>query len=140
MPPAPVSDLRAFLEGTWTVDRDLAEGDARGRFEGLATFTTDGEGLLWDEHGELVLGAYRGPARRRLQLVPRGAAWEVLFEDGRPFHLLDLSSGHCEAGHDCRADRYDGSFDVLGPDAFEVAWDVHGPAKDQRIVSRYRRR
>lgn len=140
MPATEIADLRAYLEGAWSVDRELRDGERRGRFQGVATFRAEDGGIWWDEDGEIDFGAFRGPAHRRLRLVPRGTAWEVRFEDGRHFHLLDLSSGHCDAGHDCGADRYDGTFDVLAPDAFEVVWVVRGPAKDQRIVSRYRRR
>jgi hypothetical protein len=139
MPPVPVADLPAFLEGVWRVERDLDDGHRRGRFEGVATFSRAGHGLVWDERGEIAFGDHRGPARRRLLLLPHGTGWEVRFEDGRPFHLLDLSAGRCAAGHDCGADRYDGAFDVLAEDAFKVAWVVRGPRKDQRIVSRYSR-
>ena len=137
---APVPDLADYLPGRGSVERALRDGERRGRFAGEATFALDGDGLLWDEHGEVALGDHVGPARRRLRLVRSDDAWEVRFEDGRPFHRLDLSAGRWSAGHDCRADRYDGAFEVLGGDAFDIAWEVHGPAKDQRIVSRYRRR
>ncbi|HEY8584685.1 MAG TPA: DUF6314 family protein [Capillimicrobium sp.] len=139
--PDPGSDLAGYLAGAWRVERDVRDGERHGRFEGVATFTQEPGGeLRWDETGELRLGPYRGPARRQLRLVPDGDAWEVRFEDGRPFHRLDLRAGRWTAGHDCRADRYDGVFSIAGDDAFEVAWDVAGPAKDQRILSRYERR
>lgn len=137
-PPSP-SDVLAFLEGRWLIEREIDDGDRRGGFRGLATFTRDRDGLVWDEVGELELGTYVGPARRRLRVDRAADVWEVSFDDGRPFHALDLSSGHWEASHDCHADRYDGTFDVTAPDALDIAWRVRGPAKDQRIVSRYRR-
>lgn len=136
---APVPDLAEYLPGRWQVERELRDGERRGRFSGEATFALDGDEIVWDEQGEIGLGDHVGPARRRLRLVRGSGAWEVRFDDGRPFHRLDLSAGRWSAGHDCRADRYDGAFEVLSDDAFDVIWDVHGPAKDQRIVSRYRR-
>jgi hypothetical protein len=134
-----IADLRTFLEGRWSVDRDLVDRERHGRFEGLATFTRAGDGLVWDEVGEIDLDGHRGPARRRLEVQPAHGDWEVRFDDGRPFHALDLSTGRCVAEHDCGEDRYEGAFQVHGSDAFDVVWHVRGPAKAQRIVSRYRR-
>jgi hypothetical protein len=134
-------DLAAYLCGRWGVDRVVRDGEARGAFAGTAEFSPTGARaeLLWDEAGELRLAGYEGPARRRLHLVPDGEGWEVRFDDGRPFHPLDLREGRCAAAHDCGADRYEGEYVIRGPDAFDVVWRVRGPAKDQEIVSRYRR-
>ena len=63
----------------------------------------------------------------------------VEFEDGRPFHPLDLSGGACAVEHLCGEDRYAGEYVVLGPDALRVAWLVTGPRKRQVIESLYRR-
>jgi hypothetical protein len=155
----PVVDLVAFLTGGWTVERTVRDGDEQGAFSGRASFRAgadidadagagvdDGAGsaagdsaLVWDETGELRLGRYVGPARRRLLLVGAGDAWEVRFDDGRPFHPLDLRGGRCAAAHDCGEDRYEGEYRVLGRAAFETRWRVRGPTIDQEIVSRYRR-
>lgn len=94
--------------------------------------------LAWCEEGELVSASHRGPARRAMRVVPAGAAWEVLFEDGRPFHPLDLAQGRCDVVHLCGADRYDGSFHMPAPGRLVVRWRVRGPAKDLEIVSDYR--
>ena len=130
--------LPEYLLGAWEVDRDLE--DARhgaGRFAGRATFSRDGDGLVWEESGRMRLGGYAGPARRRLRIVPDGGGWEVRFADGRPFHRLDLSGGGCQMHHPCGEDRYDGELEVLGPDAFALRWRVTGPAKAQRLDARY---
>lgn len=132
------------LAGRWTIERrvrDLRLGhDAA--FTGTAEIAPDagapGE-LCWREEGELVSAAHRGPARRVMRITPSGAAWEVLFEDGRPFHPLDLSGGGCDVVHLCGADRYDGAFRIEDPDRVSVRWRVRGPAKDLEITSEYRR-
>jgi len=132
----------AFLPGRWGVERTLR--DARlgaGTFAGTATFERDEDGGLdWLETGRLRLGGYEGPARRRLRVAREEGAWMVRFDDGRPFHPLELRATACEVTHPCGADTYAGQYVVLGPDAFDVTWRVRGPAKDQRIASRYRRR
>jgi hypothetical protein len=127
-----------FLPGRWTVARTLADAAlGAGSFEGVATFApARGGGLDWEESGRLRLGAYDGPARRRLLLRPEPAGWMVRFDDGRPFHPLRLDEA---VEHPCGEDRYEGRYVVVGPDAFDVAWRVRGPAKDQRIESHYRR-
>jgi Family of unknown function (DUF6314) len=158
--PTGAGDLGPFLAGRWRVERSLREGDEEGTFIGTAEFvvraptTQDGrvvERMDWTEHGRLRLGRYDGVAQRRLELVrgegsaglasgaTRWDGWEVRFDDGRPFHALDLSGGVCAAVHPCGEDVYEGDYRVLGEDAFDVRWRVRGPHKDQWIVSRYRR-
>ena len=133
-----MTDLAAFLPGRWRVERrlhDAALGD--GSFRGTATFTPDGDALAWEEAGRMTFGRYDGPARRALRIVPDAGGWEVRFADGRPFHRLDLEGDRCRFAHACGEDRYAGVLAVRGPDAFEIAWDVSGPGKAQRLVARY---
>ena len=132
-------DLVRFLAGRWTVERTLRWGDETGDFTGTAEFRPDGDGLVWDEEGRLRWQRYDGRARRRLLVVPAGDGWEVRFDDGRPFHPLDLRTGAASAVHPCGEDRYEGDYRVVGDDELHVRWRVVGPAKDQDIRSRYRR-
>ena len=127
-------DPIAFLTGRWEVRRRLTdlETGTEGDFEGRAEFGRDG---LWVETGRLRFGAYDGEARRVLRLVAGG----VEFEDGRPFHSLDLAIGTCAVEHRCGADRYAGQYLVVGPDELHVVWYVAGPHKRQVIDSVYRR-
>jgi hypothetical protein len=122
----------AELTGRWRIERrvrDLRTGTS-GRFRGVATITPDGR---WVEEGTLEFGGYRGPARRELRIVDG----DVFFADGRPFHPLDLTGRPVE--HRCGADRYTGALRLRGPDALDVAWEVTGPHKQQRIDTAYRR-
>ncbi|MBF6621048.1 MAG: hypothetical protein ITG02_12570 [Patulibacter sp.] len=137
----PVEDPVSFLAGTWQVDRDLheAEGDRSGRFVGSAEFVPDGDGLRWTETGDTRLGDYAGSASRVLLVRPTADGWEVRFEDERFFHPLDLRDGRSRVDHPCGEDHYRGELRVESPERFVVAWRVHGPRKDQTIVSRYTR-
>jgi len=158
MAPSPVllavPDLAAYLVGAWTVEREIDDRRQRrrGTFSGEARFVPGDGAIDWVERGTLRLeapapreGEPRGApvetaASRRLRIVPtpRGG-WEVRFEDGHLFHPLDLRDGACEVDHPCRADRYAGRYEVLGPDAFLARWTVAGPQKDHLIASTYRR-
>jgi hypothetical protein len=133
------ADLPAYLLGTWEVARTLHDAElGAGRFDGRATFTATADGLAWHETGRMRLGAYDGPAGRKLHIVAAGRGWEVRFADGRRFHALDLDGdGTCALEHPCGADRYTGEFIVQGPDAFEVRWRVSGPRKAQALTGRY---
>lgn len=64
---------------------------------------------------------------------------DVFFDDGRPFHRLDLSAGMDNPEHPCSPDVYRGSFLVSGPDAWSYEWSVTGPAKDLLLTSELRR-
>jgi len=122
-----------YLRGDWHVERsivDLRTG-GRGQFRGVVRCTPGPGGrLVLDEEGELVWRAHRGPARRVLELrrVSRGHA-EVLFDDGRPFHALELRRDGFLAHHVCGDDRYDGRFLLHGPSRWSVAWQAVGPSK-----------
>jgi hypothetical protein len=123
-----------FLAGRWTVQRRLTDllAGTEGAFEGVAEFGADG---TWTETGRLRFGAYDGEARRVLRVVD-GA---VEFEDGRPFHPLDLSGGACAVEHLCGEDRYIGEYALAGSGELRVVWLVTGPRKHQRIESLYQR-
>jgi hypothetical protein len=132
------------LAGRWSIERrvrDMRLGhDAV--FAGTADIAPDPDApgeLCWREEGELVSAAHRGPARRVMRIVASGGAWEVLFDDRRPFHPLDLSQGACDVVHLCGADRYEGAFRIEDHGRVSVRWRVRGPTKDLEITSEYRR-
>ncbi|MDQ8043671.1 MAG: DUF6314 family protein [Solirubrobacteraceae bacterium] len=131
------ADLPAWLAGTWSVDRDINDG--QGAFTGTATFEPQPGGTVrWAEEGSLQLGDFTGPATRVLFLHPADP-WEVRFDDGRLFHPLDLSGGGFAAEHPCGPDLYRGTYDPRSDDELLVHWHVTGPGREDDIVSRYRR-
>lgn len=138
-----VSDLSAFLEGAWQLNRDLDDRRTlqRGRLDGGAVFSPCGTQLIYRERGVLRIGAYRGRAERVYNYAfPAPWRAEVAFDDGAPFHDLDLTDGTWSAVHRCREDFYQGRFRVLAPDAWEAVWRVAGPRKDQTLTTRYCRK
>jgi hypothetical protein len=140
----PVPDVLAYLAGNWRTERtvrDLASG-AEGEFSGTTAFgQLEGRGLLSRESGTFVWQGVPRPAERTLLFLPGetpGTA-DVRFSDSRPFHGLDLSSGHHVADHPCAADLYRGEFTVLNPDRWRTVWRVGGPAKDLVLTTEYTR-
>ncbi|WP_428955872.1 DUF6314 family protein [Streptomyces sp. cg35] len=140
----PVSDVLAFLAGSWRVERtvrDLA-ADATGTFTGTTEFTAaDGDGLLHFESGTFEWRGVSRPAERTLRYLPgetHGTA-VVRFMDGRFFHGLDLRGGHHIADHPCSADLYRGEFEVYDAGRWRTVWRVRGPAKDLVLTTDYRR-
>lgn len=137
-----VADLRRFLADTWWVSRvlvDQAKG-ARGTFLGRAAFDPDGDDLAYREIGTMVFGDYRGAGHRTYRYrFPSPGRAAVSFDDGRPFHDLDLSDGTWRADHLCGADRYQGRFTAVSSEAWLAEWRVTGPRKDLVITGRYLR-
>ncbi|MEU2927646.1 DUF6314 family protein [Streptomyces sp. NPDC048304] len=138
----PVADVLAHLAGRWRVERDvrdLASGD-EGRFEGVVDFTAlPGGALLHEESGAFTWQGVTRPATRTLRFLPGptpGTA-DVRFADGRPFHELDLGTGHWIAEHPCAADLYRGEFTVRDADHWRTVWRVGGPAKDLLLTTDY---
>jgi len=106
----------------------------------MARFTPEPGGLRYNESGTLIFGSYQGPAIQSYAFVcltPSTAA--VQFEDGRPFHDLDLTAGRADIVHACAPDLYRGRYRVGGPESWSLAWIVTGPRKRLRIATRYRR-
>ncbi len=136
----PVPDLGHFLLGAWRLTR-LGWNGVPGRtmrLRGVARCSASAGGLLFEERGVMAIGSYSGEAVRRCVFRLRGAGVaEISFEDGTPFHLLDLREGAARVWHDCAPDRYEGRYRVLGPDRWTLVWRVTGPRKRQLIASRF---
>jgi hypothetical protein len=143
--PMPVTDLRAFFEGSWRIVSEIDDRRAGARHEmrGTGTFApAPGEtsALVYD--AEVVwapAGQTLTATRRYLIAGIRGAAAEVRFDDGRPFHALDLSAGSCPVHHRCPPDVYAGAYRLLDTNRFTVHWTVTGPRKDSVLFTTFTR-
>ncbi|WP_375502224.1 DUF6314 family protein [uncultured Jatrophihabitans sp.] len=127
------------LVGTWQLHRRLADlrtGTA-GTMTGTLALSVDTEGVEWSESGVLHWTGRDVEVTRRYLLRDGSDGWWVYFDDGRPFH--PWTPGRT-VEHPCRADLYRGLVRVDSPHRWRIAWDVIGPAKHQRIVSRLVRR
>lgn len=92
----------------------------------------NGTGVRWFEHGRLTFNGRDYDSTRELLLVPDGEAWSMRFADGREFHPWTPG---VRVTHPCGADTYRGLVDVRA-DRLRTLWDVIGPAKDQRLITR----
>jgi hypothetical protein len=105
-----------------------------GRVTGRLELTLVGSSVRWLEEGRLEWDGAVLPVTRELRLTPDEDGWQVRFADGRPFHPWRPGD---VVTHPCRADLYRG---VISADPLcrrlRVLWDVTGPDKDQRIITR----
>jgi hypothetical protein len=151
---APDFNLRAYLLGTWVVDRTLLDRSTRtqGSFTGVVRFTAtdDDGGLRFREEGTVSWASVPGgpagrpftaPASREYLLRPTGApdTLDMFFPDGRPFHRMGFGPQSSRDQHWCDPDSYRVNYTRTGPDEFRYEWDVTGPAKDQLLTSVLRR-
>ena len=128
----------AFL-GAWRIAREIEDRRGPdGRFEGRAIISEVAPGeWLYHETGRLSFGAGQGfDAERRYLWRPAGAMIDVFFDDGRPFHRIDLAGGADR--HHCAPDIYDVRYDFRDWPFWEAVWHVSGPRKDYVMRSRYR--
>ena len=137
---AELADPRVLL-GEWRLDRTVLDrrSGVRGCVHGSLRVTDEGDRLRWAERGTLRWDGREVEVERTYLLVPGcvedGAGPQVLFADGRPFHPWRPGEW---VEHPCAEDRYRGL--VTGDrERVRVVWEVLGPAKDQRLVSRLRR-
>ena len=139
----PVPNLKAFLLGSWKLQRVLVDRDEAmtGRFDGEASFRPCARGLLYEEHGTVTFGGHRGQAEQTyVYEFPEGdGRASVRFRDGRAFHRLDLSGGLDHVSHACGADLYEGAFTALSESAWKSEWKVTGPRKHYDLASTYTR-
>jgi Family of unknown function (DUF6314) len=124
------------LVGVWQLRRRLVDRRA-GRFgtvTGWLELTLVGSVVHWLELGDLQWAGQVYEVTRELHIVRVGAGWQVRFPDGRLFHRWAPEK---IVEHPCRADRYRGLIRVdRGRRRLRVLWDVTGPDKEQRIVTR----
>ena len=127
------------LLGTWELRRRLVDRRAgvSGRVRGWLELCAAGPDVRWLERGVLCWRGAEHPVSRELRVVREGDDWAVRFADGRPFH--PWWPGRV-VEHPCRADLYRGLIRVDRDGArLRVLWDVTGPGKAQRILTRCHR-
>ncbi|WP_394941817.1 DUF6314 family protein [Psychromicrobium sp. YIM B11713] len=151
--PVAISNLAAFLLGSWRIERTLLERSTgqRGEFQGDLEFSSSHSGLHYRESGTLRWDApqevgsaprdHRVPVKRDylLRATPDPRVLDWYFDYGDYFHQLDLSSGRWQTEHPCSADLYRVDYTVLDAEHLRVIWEVAGPHKDQLISSSWSR-
>ncbi|HEV7654082.1 MAG TPA: DUF6314 family protein [Mycobacteriales bacterium] len=133
-------DARAAVEdliGRWSLARRVADRRTgrQGTVRGELVIAPDGAGLRWAERGTLRWAGTDHPVTRTYLLREHADGWWAEFDDGRPFHPWRPGT---PVTHPCRADVYSGLVTVDG-DRIRTVWDVRGPAKHQRLVTRLTR-
>lgn len=140
--PAPLPELAVdptTLTGEWQLERRIADHRTgeMGQMVGSLSLTLDPSGLWWAERGTLRWAGRDIPAQRLLAVRLLNGEWWMTFADGSPFHTWQPGR---LVHHPCQADRYAGLVDVHpSGDLMRILWDIEGPAKRQRIFTRYRR-
>ena len=140
---APRSAVRTWappdLVGRWDFRRRLVDRSAGilGRATGTLTVTAAGAGCRWREDGELAWNGRRAPISRTLGLAFIDGEWWATFADGGLFHPWRWD---VVVEHPCGHDLYRGLLRLGGDgNRLRIGWDVTGPAKQQRILTAYRR-
>ena len=127
--------------GSFDVSRVIEDHRAEqtSRFEGTARIAVAQSGAEYVEIGTLIMNDMRFEAERRYLWRGQGARIAVAFADGAPFHDFDPVLGGQATEHLCGEDMYRGGYDVSGWPSWAVTWDVSGPRKDYRSITRYHR-
>jgi len=137
MAASPAQSLFEALPGAWTLRREIEDTRfGAGTFEGRATFAPQPDGtLLYEEHGELQLGAWRGPAWRRWVYSLEGDALVIRYPGtGAELHAFRLNrDGAATHVHVCDPDRYSAALQRLSGGEISLAYNVTGPAKNYRL-------
>jgi hypothetical protein len=128
------------LEGRWRLSRVIRDADgSEARLHGVAVFRREGDGFVQEEEGWLTLPGGGAPLRatRRYLWADGEGGLEVRFEDGRPFHTVQLGVERPEAAHECAPDVYRVAYDFGDWPRWRAVWRVTGPRKDYVMTSDY---
>lgn len=127
--------------GDWRVTRVIEDRlGPPGRFEGTATLTPDGVGLIYAEIGRLTLGsAPKMQAERSYLWREESDLIQVLFDDARPFHRFDPNLGGAGERHYCDPDIYDVVYALDDWPNWSSTWTVTGPRKDYTMRTQFAR-
>ena len=122
------------LLGRWQLERRVLDRLAgmHGRMTGTLDLVPDGADVRWLERGTFSYAGRAFHSTRELLIRRRADGWFVHFVDGREFHPWRPGA---PVVHPCRADVYRGVVDAR-PELLRTLWDVHGPNKDQRLITR----
>ena len=125
------------MVGRWHLRRRVLDRLAgrRGCAVGTLTVRPEGASLGWLEVGCFTWDGQRFEMSRSLRLRQHEGDWWMEFQDGRLFHPWRPGA---IVEHPCAEDLYTGLIDVRA-ERMSTLWDVTGPAKSQRLLTRYRR-
>lgn len=138
------------LQGSWTLRRRVADRSTGlvGTVAGELRITVEAGHVAWTETGRFewthpgpVPGQWlprrSAPIRRELRLAPVDGQWWMQFADGRAFHPWRPGR---PVDHPCAADHYRGLVQIdLDGRGMRTVWDVTGPTKEQRLITRLTR-
>lgn len=124
----------ADFAGRWSLEREITPAvGPSASFRGQAVWSPDGNALRYVEEGQMQIEGHAAMQATRSYLWLPDLT--VQFDDGRFFHQVPAMGG--ETGHWCDPDQYAVQYDFSRWPRFEVSWQVHGPRKDYRMLSRY---
>ena len=126
------------LLGDWRLTRRLADRRTglSGTVCGQLTLRSEHGQIAWVEQGTLLWNGSRLSVSRSYCLLRAEEGWWLYFPDGRPFHPWIPGQW---VHHPCREDTYRGLITITGPDQWRTLWEVDGPDKAQRIITRLSR-
>ena len=139
----PVENGPSFHEfaGHWHLSRRIDHSqEPSADFNGRAVLSKAKGGLWYREDGQLQISGH-GPisAQRQFLWIKNPGRVMVLFDDGRPFHQIDLASTLSKDRHHCDPDIYDVEYDFTDWPDWTCVWWVKGPRKDYVMTSLYSR-
>lgn len=130
--------LEDFTGCLWAISRQIIDytEDAKLTFTGRCE-VLDG---WYHESGQMVLadGKILSSARRYCWKACADGV-NVHFDDGRFFHLIDLSNTAPKATHFCDPDDYAVSYDFTQWPVWTTLWLVKGMRKNYEMHSSYRK-
>jgi len=146
-------DLHAYFSGRWNFSRTMLGADdvLIGEAEGAAEFlpAPDTSLLHYKESGQLRLTADQRVVAfsRRFDYEIAGDLVHVAFADGMQVGQAYQSYRYDAAEqsllpvetHLCILDRYDGSYQLIDADRFELRTRIDGPHKDYLVHTHFTR-
>ncbi|MGR3571365.1 DUF6314 family protein [Brevirhabdus sp.] len=129
---------------SWALHKRIEDHGAgtTATFEGrclIAPHAPDPTYLALEETGRMFLPGQPPLAgsRRYLWRADPAGRVEVAFDDGRPFHRIDLTQDAPSDTHRCDPDTYRVTYDFTSFPRWRAVWRVTGPRKNYTMSQTY---
>jgi len=127
--PDHANGLAGYFIGTWRFTRQITDHKSGqdAKVEGIASFSGEGQTLSYTEAGTMNFGAYQGKVTQSYIYEFSGPfEAEILFNDKRLFHPLNLKTGQDTVEHWCAPDQYNGQYYLHNQAKWSLDWKITG--------------
>ena len=139
----PVTNLFKYLEGTWSIDRTIAEENGpQGTFKGNVIFKEDENlpkmKLNCIEAGEIEISGHKQQVTQQFEYnFVKSTEASVSIAGGATIHKMNLIMGSDDAAYNMEGVIHRGNFTAVNDKNLKITWNITAGDKVCNITSNY---